>query len=357
MRPLALVFALLVGSAPVAALPGEAFADGVSPAVATAAQKRRAQAKFVEGSKLFEKSRFDEAQQAFEASYAIVESPNSHLMIARTMRAKGDLVGAFRELEKVVEEARRLSESGKPGSAKYAETVAMATGDLDELRRLLGLVRVRLEGGRHAEGASVRIGERELSPEEREGGAVVAPGPVEVVVETPSGRRRSKRIEAVAGESSEVALDLAPPPPPPLRRPPPPRPPPAAPPPRRASLAPVGVTAAGLGGLGLVVFVTSSLMADASEETAVSPCPEGLLPSRCEERRRREQGAADSLRTVGAVGLVAGIAGLATGGVLLVVEAARGEPEAKEKAAPRRAPTPHAALVVGPGSLRLEGSF
>src|SRR5688572_1019616 len=100
-------WARLVGAALCVAIatawlpPRSAFAAGVSPLTASAQERRKAQARYEEGAKLFEAKRFPEALKAFQESYDIVASPNSHLMIARSLRDSGKLVAAYEEFGRV----------------------------------------------------------------------------------------------------------------------------------------------------------------------------------------------------------------------------------------------------------------
>ena len=67
-----------------------------------------------------------EALAAFRASYEIVPSANSHLMIARTLREHGDLADSFVEYDKLIPEAASAAER----DAKYASTaVASRTNE------------------------------------------------------------------------------------------------------------------------------------------------------------------------------------------------------------------------------------
>src|SRR4051794_40427151 len=64
-----------------------------------------AQKVYLQGTDHYRAGRLLEALAAFRASYDMVASPNSHIMIARTLRDKGDIAHAYAEYDRVVVEA------------------------------------------------------------------------------------------------------------------------------------------------------------------------------------------------------------------------------------------------------------
>src|SRR4051794_11034742 len=82
-----------------------AWAGGVHSAEKD--QKAGAQKTYEAGTKLYDSKHFDEALAAFRASYQIVASPNSRLMIARCLRDLGRNAEAYREYDAVSEQAGR----------------------------------------------------------------------------------------------------------------------------------------------------------------------------------------------------------------------------------------------------------
>ena len=91
----ALCFAVTLAAA---AMPGVAWAQGVSVAEATDADKARAQEFYKSGAMSFEFRRWGDALRKFRESYAVVRSPNTHLMIARALAELGQKTEAFNEL-------------------------------------------------------------------------------------------------------------------------------------------------------------------------------------------------------------------------------------------------------------------
>src|SRR4051812_48863807 len=73
-------------------------------------QKAGAQKTFDAGSRLYDAHRYDEALTAFRASYQILASPNSHLMVARALRDLGRNVEAYAEYDSVAREAAAKGE-------------------------------------------------------------------------------------------------------------------------------------------------------------------------------------------------------------------------------------------------------
>src|SRR5436190_21382129 len=94
------------------------------PSVALAAgsgqdEKAGAQKTFEAGTKLYDAHRYKEALTALRASYQILPSPNSRLMIARCLRELGNNREAYREYEAVAAEAREKGD-------KYASAASAA---------------------------------------------------------------------------------------------------------------------------------------------------------------------------------------------------------------------------------------
>src|SRR5262245_29469826 len=83
-----------------------ALAADAEPSAAEQEQKAAAQKAFDSGSKLFDGRKYGQALTAFQASYAAVPSPNSHLMMARCLRELSKPADAYREYQAVAKEAR-----------------------------------------------------------------------------------------------------------------------------------------------------------------------------------------------------------------------------------------------------------
>src|SRR5262245_9859302 len=98
-----LPMALAIGAVLLTLTP--AWAQGVSPSEATAAQNKAAEKPFKAASKLYDKGEFDKAIELFRESFEIVASPNTALMIARSYRDAGQLSKAVEEFKHAVEVA------------------------------------------------------------------------------------------------------------------------------------------------------------------------------------------------------------------------------------------------------------
>src|SRR5262245_9151637 len=88
----------------VSAFAAQAWAEGVKPEQANEQQKQSARASFTTAMEAYNDKRFEEALEGFRRSYDTVASPNSHLMVARTLRSMGRTAEAYEEFRAVAEE-------------------------------------------------------------------------------------------------------------------------------------------------------------------------------------------------------------------------------------------------------------
>src|SRR5262245_1640542 len=133
---------VLLGSAP-------ARAAGASVDTATREQSRAAQKTFEAGDLLYDDKRYAEALGAFRASYDVVASPNTRLMIARSLRELNRLGEAIAEFEGAV----AVAEAAAKSNERYTETANAARQELEALRAKVGMLSVRVRGA--ASGATV----------------------------------------------------------------------------------------------------------------------------------------------------------------------------------------------------------
>src|SRR5438045_289387 len=103
-RLLAVSLAVAVGTTPLVV-----HAVGVEPSKATSIQIEQARTRFLKGKTLFAQKKYDEALVEFRASLEIVNSPNTSLYVARTLREKGNLVEAYVEFGRTEVAANELS--------------------------------------------------------------------------------------------------------------------------------------------------------------------------------------------------------------------------------------------------------
>src|SRR3954463_7394738 len=99
-----------------------------------------AQKVYLQGADHYRAGRLLEALAAFRASYDMVASPNSHIMIARTLRDKGDIAQAYAEYDRVVVEA----DDATLRDSKYQATGDAARAERGKLREKLTMVIVRV---------------------------------------------------------------------------------------------------------------------------------------------------------------------------------------------------------------------
>jgi len=289
---------------------------------------------FEKGSNAFKANNFAEALTEFKASYGKVASPNSHLYIARCMRELGQLVDAYLEFEKVTAEAQTAGE-------KYAQTGETAKVEHDELKAKIALVSVNVTTPEV--GATLTIGGKEV-PQDRWGQPFPAmPGSVDVRLEAPGKPAATQSVTAGAGESKDATLAFA-----------------TGPTDggdggdsgsgsggsKMSGMRIGAFAAAGVGVAGFVTFAVAGSMSNSTfdklkENCGNSPCPPAFAGD--VDKGKTQQ-------TVANVGLIIGAVGVAAGATLFVLSL-RKKPAADADAAP---PT---ALMIGPGSLGVRGSF
>jgi hypothetical protein len=85
--------------------------------------------------------RYAEALEALRSSYRLMPSPNSGLLIARSLRELNRPGEALEMYALVFEEAQRRSSEG---DAKYTQTAEAASSEAAELRASLGTLRIRV---------------------------------------------------------------------------------------------------------------------------------------------------------------------------------------------------------------------
>ncbi|MBW2453082.1 MAG: hypothetical protein JRI68_01150 [Deltaproteobacteria bacterium] len=333
-----------------------ARAEGVAVHEATGAQKRAAQQQYDEAMKAFNDKRLDEALAGFRASYDIVASPNTRLMVVHVLEDLGDVVAAY--LEAVA--TREAADAAAAQNKRYRPAAKSARKEVAKLRRRVGLVTVKVLPAEDDDGAGVEAFELTVAGQSIDRAAwgepiAVAPGQCEVVLVAATGTA-TKEIGVAAGGA--IAITIAPPG---RRRTPdepqgPSQPSDPVRPPEGGELpggegagddgsglrAPAYVFGA-LGVAGMVVFAISGSMAQSNYDELVDQCPADRCPADLEDQ-------ADTTRTqqtVANVGLIAGAAGLGIGlGLLVTSFVVADSPDEAD-----------VSLAVGPGTLTVTGSF
>jgi hypothetical protein len=184
-------------------LAASALAAGKPVDEATAADKKNAAAAYTRAMSDFDKERLEPALQGFRDSYNIVQSPNSHFMIARTLVRLGRNDEAYDELNAVIKEADGLGE-------KYADTVHAAYSKLDEIKPRIGFVVVTLVNA--PKGTTVKLGDQPLDPDRIGKPVAVLPGETVVYAFPPERKKYTEKVTIAGGATESVSFDLAVPP-------------------------------------------------------------------------------------------------------------------------------------------------
>lgn len=336
MRLHAAVLAVLVAGTSISA---SALAAGVDPASATAVQREQAQALFGKGKKLYDAGKYPEALVEFRGSIEIVQSPNTRLYVARTLREMGRLVEAYAEFGRTAAEAKEHEhEDGRYGKAAQA-----ALAERGELGKKLGFVRLSIQGA--SDDSKLVVGGNEVVRAGWVEPVPTMPGTVEVTLTT--GSTEVKRTATVvAGQTVDVALDVGtstvvvPPPPPP----------PAGDTSGGMPIwRPVWIGGYGVGVVGLVMFAVAGSMSNGTFADVKAACPAAPCPASqasLVSRGQREQ-------TIANVGLVIGLVGVALGTTFLVLDLT----SKKKSQDPGTPPPPTAQLLIGPASLGFRTTF
>jgi hypothetical protein len=143
--------------------------------------------------------KFSEALALFKQSYDAVSSPNSHMMIGRTLVKLGQLPDACRELTMTMQQATVTGALQK----KYKMTISAAQKELDDIKDKLAYVTLQPGSKVQIQGQNVTA-TRWLEPQP------VMPGTVVVEAQFASGRHVTKQLMLKPGETTEVAVEPPP---------------------------------------------------------------------------------------------------------------------------------------------------
>jgi hypothetical protein len=301
-------------------------------------EKSDATQKYKKGKEAFDAGRFQEALDRFRESYAIVASPNSHLMVARALIKLGRRVDAYHELDLVIAEAEGTKEKGK-----YKDTANAARSEQQQLGSQLAFVTFD-------PGVSATLAGQDI-PAEKWGKPIpMEPGSVEVVVRSKTGGEQKQQLVLQPGATTSVA-----PPAPKAAEGPAqttaqtgPKPEPGVDGEATIRQSTLGWVAGGVGLAGMATFAIFGLVDNSTFGDLESECPNhkdcpGRLADTAESGR--------TYQTVANVGLGVGVVGIGTAVVLLLTS---GSSSATAKVtASARSPR----LVVGPSSVSVVGGF
>ena len=319
-----------------------AQAEGAALDEASAQQRKAAASDYRDGMKAFQRQRLDEALAAFEKSYDTVKSPNSRLMIGRTLAALGRLDEAYVTLEATMREAEDAAATDK----KYQKTVDAARNELKELEGKVGFVNVELRGT--GEGDRVTVAGRERTASELSEPIAVTPGSISVVLITANGEEIERSVDVDAGETKTVALSQ----------------PAKSSGPRdsdgdtdteasaevdtsKAGNKTLAYVAGGIGIAGMVTFGVFGIKNNGKFDDLEEQCPNRVCPAALED----DADTGKTYQTIANVGLVVGVIGLGTSAALFVFGGG-GSKEKKEETA-RLSPR----VSAGWRSVVVSGSF
>lgn len=167
---------------------------------ASAEAKRDAKAGYLQGREAFVAGDYDTALAAFQGSYGAVASPNTRLMIARSLTQLHRYAEACRVYEETLEEAEA---SGDP---KWKKAARAALEEQTELLTRVGLLQVRIGGDRLV---TLTVNGHVVPEDQWERPIPVEPGAVEVAIDDGAGRHASKSVDVSLGEQTQVHIALA----------------------------------------------------------------------------------------------------------------------------------------------------
>ena len=319
-----------------------ALAAGVDPANATPVQREQAQTHFLKGKERFDRNDMSGALEEFRASLEIVASPNARLYVARTLRETGRLVEAYAEFGRTAAEAKEHErEDGRYGKAAEAALAERAS-----IAPQIAFVQLNIKNATDA--TNVTVAGSPLVKGGWSDPVPVKPGDVEVEVVTPGVLPIRKTLAMRAGQKTPVDIDAGvggtgdPSNP----GTPPPNPGGDHPSNGHAGkgwMLPVAIAGGGVAVVGLVMFAAAgaasqSTYNDLKTKCGTSPCPSSLAG---------EVSSGKTQQAVANTGLVLGLVGLAIGATFFTLWILPSKSQS----------SPSAALVVGPGSLGLSGTF
>lgn len=313
------------------------WAAGASVQDATEEQKKSAQELFIEAKKHFDEKRFDEALEGFRASYDTVASPNSHLMVARTLRELDRLEEAFVTYEEVIKEAQEAAKL----DPKYEKAAEAATKELDEIRSRVAFVTLQIVGA--TEDTQIFVNDTPVQKDQWGQTMPVRVGVITVSAKAPGKADYSVDV-TVAGGTVTHTVDLAQ-----HWAPPPPAEPatPAAEETHSVDLLGLdkrtwAYIAGGVGAAGVVTFGVFGAMNRSKYNSLDSDCPNGICPT----DRNDDIDAGKRYQTIANIGLVVGVVGLGTGTALYFLS---DDEQGREQ--------PTTQVGVGPGSVMVRGTF
>lgn len=303
---------------------------------ATDAQKQEAQTLFLDAKKSFDEKQMEKALTGFRASYDTVASPNSLLMVARTLVALDRIEEAFT----VYDEATRVAQEAAAKDKKYEPAVEAAKKELEDLRPRVALVTLEVVGA--TPDTELFVNDQPVPRDQWGKEMPLRVGAASVTAKAP-GKPDFQQDLTVSGGASNQRIDLqsfwAP-----------------APPPvdttgetkAEGSVDLLGLDkrtwayiAGGVGAAGIVTFGVFGAMNRSKFNSLEEDCPSAV----CLTDRSDDIDAGKRYQTIANVGLVVGVVGLGTGTALYFLSDDKGQEQ------------PTTQVGFGPGSVTVQGTF
>lgn len=296
------------------------------PPAAASGDMAQAKARFDKGKTLYNAKNFADALVEFRASYSLYKSPNSHFFVANCLRDLGRLAEAHVEYDRVATEAKTAGE-------QYAGAVDAAIAERDALTPKLVMVNVTTPGSQTD--TTLNVGGIDVTSDLWGKPIPAMPGSVEVKLSAPGKTPVTQTVTGAAGETKMVTIDFA------------------AETPGDGD-APSGggkiftplrigaIAAAGVGVAGMILFAVEGSASQATYDRLVERC--GSSP--CPQAYAADVDKGQTQQIVANVGLVLGVAGLAAGATLFVLDLKK-----------RKSDAAQTTLLLGPGSFGVRGTF
>jgi hypothetical protein len=312
---------------------------GVPVDQATPAQREEAEKHFKAAAKDFEARKYEPALAEYRASFAVVESPNSQLMIARCLKELKRFDEAYREYEASI----ALSETAAQKDKKYTEAAKAARDELSAVRSQIALVSVTLKGA--PSGSQITVNDRAVSQDDLQKPLVFAPGTVKISATTPAGERAEQVIEVAPGGEARVELDLtaatpaAPAPAPPVAYEP------EATADDGSGLRTMAYIAGGVGAAGIITFTVFGILNNSTFSDLEESCPN----NQCPDGREDDIDTGRNYQLFANIGLAVGVVGLGVGAGLYFLSSGQQETARAQKGITH--------VSVGPGYVGVRGRF
>ncbi len=309
-----------------------AFVDEATPE-----QQQAASAAYGQAMAHVNKGQYEEALAKFRESFSIVASPNTMVMIIRSLVELKRLREAYVAAVGAAAEAEEIAIYNR----KYEKAAEELAANVEAIRGQIGLLTVIVKGAEND--ATLKVGGI-VVPQDSWGKEVaVLPGAVEVVLTTPAGEvKEATSVAAGASGKVEIAAPAAQKAPEPL------------PPDDQAGSGWQGpdrrlmaYIAGGVGALGFIGVGVFGTLSDGRLDLLERACAE---PDYCDPELEFHADRGMAYQTVANVSLVVGIVGVGAGvGLWLWDFFDRGGVESAAAIRPT--------ITVGPGSLGVRGRF